>query len=138
MAADAVELYGLGLDAFGRIQEQRELVVNAGGHGFPAGVALSQVASALEHHGGTGIGQHVELQGAAAVEADAVELGDGDFTFERHLSERHVGVFKTVAVDGDLKGLETVLPLPSRRDGLSDLKAKGGNDAVTGGPVGLR
>ena len=138
LTADAVKLHGLGLVALGGIEEERQLVVDAGGQGLPSGVALAQVGRAFQYERTAGVGQHVELKRAAAIETDAVELGDGDFAFEGHLGQRYVGVLEAVAVDGNLKGLETVLALPLWRDGLSDLKAEGGDHAVTGGPVGLR
>ncbi len=85
MAADAVELNWLALDALGRIKEERQLVVDSGGQRFPTGVARAEVARSLEHEGGTGVGQHVELQGTAAVQADAIDLGCGNLPFQGHL-----------------------------------------------------
>jgi len=138
LGANAVELHGLGLDAFGLIQEELQLVVDAGGQGFPTAVALAEVAAAFKHHGGAGVGQHIELQRATAVQADAIDLGHGDLAFEGHLGERHLGVVELVTVDGNLEGPQTVFALPLRWDRLADPETEGGDHAIAGGPVGLR
>ena len=137
MAADAVELHGLVLVALGGVEEERQLVVDAGGQGLPAGVATDQVGGAFQYERTAGVGQHVELKCAAAVEADAVELRRGDLAFQSHLGERHVGVLEAVAVDGNLEGPQSVLTLPLRRHRLAHLEAEGGDDALVLGPVGL-
>ena len=103
LAADAVELHGLGLVALGRVEEERQLVVDPGGQGLPASVASDQVRRAFQDQRASGVGQHVELKRAAAVEADAVELRRGDLAFQGHLGQRHVGVLEAVAVDGNLE-----------------------------------
>ena len=137
LAADAVELHGLGLVALGGVEEERQLVMHAGGQGLPAGVAADQVGGAFQDERAAGVGQHVELKCAAAFEADAVEFGRSDLAFQGHLGQRHVGVLQAVAVDGNFEGAQAVLTLPLRRHRLAHLEAEGGDDALVARPVGL-
>jgi len=138
LAADAVELHGLGLVALGRVEEEWQLVVDPGGQGLPSGVTADQVRRAFQDQRASGVGQHVELKRAAAVETDAVELRRGDLAFQGHLGQRHVGILEAVAVDGNLKGPQAVLTLPLRGHRLAHLEAEGRDDALVARPVGLR